>query len=186
MEKLLAAIGKDNVVGSKRIALETELQEIRIAYLKRREQRSSGTYNRLLRRFRAYTAKRRELREQLGPIYPDIVIAGYLRSYPDADASELRAAVRTSVDPEESEVIEDRNIAAYLDSADDYRKRWVRKQAVEPFLRFLERQGVTPSRKLPRNRMMKALFDWLNVEPGVRPTPSGIRTIARDLKKRCR
>jgi len=40
---------------------------------------------------------------------------------------------------------------------------------------------VTPSRKLPQTRMMTALFDWLDIDPRVRP--KGIRTIARDFKR---
>jgi hypothetical protein len=85
--------------------------------------------------------------------------------------------------PAQFEASEDQDIAAFIDSGDDYRKREVRKQAVEPFLRFLERRGVVPSRKLPRTRMMRALFDWLEIEQTLRPTEAGVRTIARDLKR---
>jgi hypothetical protein len=47
----------------------------------------------------------------------------------------------------------------------------------------LEKRGVVPSRKLPRTRMMRALFDWLDIEQKLRPTEAGMRTIARDLKR---
>ena len=112
-------------------------------------------------------------------------MAGWLRSNPNADEGELRAAVEDSenIDPAEFEANEDQDIAFFIDSAGGYRKREVRKQAVEPFLRFLKKHDLVPSRKLPLNRMMGALFDWLDIERKLRPADTGIRTIARDLKR---
>jgi len=185
LDRVLAAIGKGDSDGLERYGLVAELQEIEAAYSKRRGRPTSGSYHKLLRKFRANTAKRLELRRQLRPVYDDIVMAGWLRSNPNADEGELRAAVEDSenIDPAEFEANEDQDIAFFIDSAGGYRKREVRKQAVEPFLRFLKKHDLVPSRKLPLNRMMGALFDWLDIERKLRPADTGIRTIARDLKR---
>ena len=90
------------------------------------------------------------------------------------------------VDYAKFEEDEDQDIAYFLDSKGDYRKRELRSLVIEPFLRFLERHGVTPSRTLPLTGMMRALFDWLEIEEKLRPTDTGIRTIARDMKRRMR
>jgi hypothetical protein len=67
-------------------------------------------------------------------------------------------------------------------SGDAYRKRDVRKLAVEPFLRLIAERGITTSRKqLPRKRMFDALFDWLGVEQRFRPSSAAINAIARNL-----
>jgi hypothetical protein len=186
LDKLLAAIGKGDSDSFERYALVEELKKIEGAYSERRGRPTSGSHHKLLWKFRANTAKRRELRRQLRPIYDDVVMAGLLRANPGADEGELRAALQDStesIDPAEIEASEDQDIAFLIDSAGDYRKRQVRKQVVEPFLRFLEKREVVPSRKLPRTRMMRALFDWLAIERKLRPTEAGIRTIARDLKR---
>ena len=89
------------------------------------------------------------------------------------------------IDPAEIEEEEDRNIEFVINSTGDYRRRQVRKLVVEPFLLLLEEYRVVPDPKLlPRNRMMQALFVWLGIEDRLRPTDSGIRTIARELRKR--
>lgn len=187
LDKLLAAISKGDSDSFERHFLVEDLQKIEGAYSERRGQPTSGSHHKLLRKFRANTAKRRELRRQLRPIHDDIVLAGYLRANPGADEGELRAALQDStenIDPAETDAIEDQDIAFLIDSGGDFRKREVRKQVVEPFLRFLEKRGVVPSRKLPRTGMMRALFDWLGIEQKLRPTDAGIRTIARDLHKK--
>jgi len=80
------------------------------------------------------------------------------------------------------EADEDLDIAFLLDKEGDYRKRDITKLVVEPFLRFLERNDVVPSRALPLNRMTTALFDRLDIEEP-RPTDVGIRTIASNMKR---
>jgi hypothetical protein len=189
LNKLLAAIGKGDANSFERSALVHELDTIKADYSKRRGQPTSGSYNKVLGEFRANTAKRLELRKRFRPVYDDIVFVGYLRSNPDADEDNLRAAVQDrqnsteKIDPAQFEASEDQDIAAYIDSGGDYRKRQVGKHVVEPFLRFLKKNGVVPTRKLPQTRMMQALFDWLPIEQKLRPTDSGIRTIARKLKR---
>ncbi len=81
-----------------------------------------------------------------------------------------------------TERVEDANIRYLLDMAIDYRKGVIRKLAVEPFLIFLQNEDVFASRDLPLNHMVQALLDFLGVDQKRRPTNSGIRTIARDIK----
>ena len=87
------------------------------------------------------------------------------------------------VDYAKVEEDEDQDIAYFLGSKGDYRKRGLRSLVVEPFLRLLERRGVTPSRTLPLAGMVRALFDWLEIEKRLRPTEAGIRTIASEMKR---
>jgi hypothetical protein len=181
LEKLLAAIGKGDTDNFDRHALVQRLREIEAGF----QLPNIGPYRKLLRKYRENTAKRGELWRQLGPIHDEIVMAGLVRKNPGVDEGDLRAALQDHTkdfDLPEIEANEDEDIAFLIDRADDYRKRQVRKQAVEPFLRFLQKHDVVPSRKLPLNRMMAALFDWLHIEMRLRPTETGVRTIARDLK----
>ena len=122
-------------------------------------------------------------------------MAGHLRINPALDVHDLRAGVHQSDDDFEGHEIvdyakveedEDQDIAYFLGSKGDYRKRELRSLVIEPFIRFLERNGVTPSRTLPLAGMMRALFDWLEIERKWRPTDTGIRTIVRDMKRRMR
>jgi hypothetical protein len=182
LDKLLAAIGKGDCNNFERHALVYELEKIEAGL----ERPKIGPYRKLLRSYRANTAKRRELWRRLRPIHDDIVMAGLVRANPGADEDKLRAVLHDSTkefDLAEIETSEDQDIAFLIDRAGDYRKRQVGKQAVEPFLRFLEKHEVVPSRKLPLTRMMRALFDWLNIERKLRPTEAGVRTIARHLKR---
>ena len=187
--RLLSAIGKGDINCFERFALETELEEIKAFYSAHREQPTSASWNRLLGKFRKNTARRRELRKKLKPIRDDIILAGFLQSNPDADEIWLRALLKDPestdgiVDPADVEDSEDRDIAFLIDSGGDFRKRLVRKLAIEPFLRFLEKHGITPSLKFPRNRMAEAWFEYLDIEKKQRPTAAGIRTIAREMKR---
>ena len=187
---LLAAIGMADANPYQTLPLVNALREIESAWLDRREVPNVGPYRKELRRFRAITAKRRELRKRFGPVVREaIALAGLVRANPNADESTLRPLMQDSdgnIDyPAEIEEEEDRNIEFVIDRTGDYRKRQVRKLVVEPFLLLLERQRVVSHQKLlPLNRMMQAFFDWLGIEQALRPTDSGIRTIARDLRKR--
>jgi hypothetical protein len=96
LDKLLAAIGKGDSDSFERYGLVEELQKIEGAYSERRGRPTSGSHHKLLRKFRANTAERRELRRQLRPIHDDIVMAGLLRANPGADEGKLRAALQDS------------------------------------------------------------------------------------------
>jgi hypothetical protein len=189
LRDLLAALGKADANNYETWALLNELEEIKSAWLDRREVPNVGSYRKKLSRFRANTAKRRELRKQLSPIIrEDIAWAGWLRANPNVDQGTLRALMQDStetIDPAEVEQEEDRDIEFLIGNMSDYRKRQVRKLAVEPFLLLLAKNRiVSHSKLLPFRRMMQAFFDWLGVEQALRPTDSGIRTIVRELRKR--
>jgi hypothetical protein len=186
---LLAAIGMADANPYETLRLKMVLEEIESAWLARREVPNVGPYRKELRRFRAITAKRRELRKQFGPVVREAIeLAGFVRANPNVDERTLRALMADNdgnIDPAAIEEEEDRNIEFAIDRAADYRKRQVRKLAVEPFLLLLEDYRVVPHPKLlPLNRMMQAFFNWLGIEKALRLTDSGIRTIARDLRKR--
>ena len=132
LDKLFAAIGKSRTDYFGFIA--SELETIRSDYLKRRGQLTAAQ-RRLLRKFRANTARRREMRRQLGSIKDDIVLAGQLRTNPHVDEHDLRANVHWSEDDLEGTEVadyakfeedEDQDIAFLLDSKGDYRKRDIR------------------------------------------------------------
>ena len=204
MTELLSAIGKRSINNYLRFSLERELEEIATAYRERRDllkkiettlpkqqpgQPTLGRYHKDLQQHRKDTARRLVRRKRFGPVYDYVMLTGtlffYLQANPDADENELRGLVEESiekVDHAKIEADEDEIIGAYLDSlSGDYRKSPETKLLVEPFLDILERHKIVPSpRKLPRTRMMEAFFNWVGVEPTLRP--QGIPAIARNLK----
>ena len=190
LNRLLAAIGKDRSGMWELSPARIYLEEIKNTYLGRRAPLTSEV-RRQLGRYRALTAKRFELRRRLKLTYDDIVILGLQRIHPDSIEEELRDRL-TDLDDNEviglakveaNERLEDRIVASLLRSKDGYRKREVRTLVVEPFLQFLEQHKVVPSRALPLNRMMRAVFDWLGIPTRLRPTDAGIRTIFRDFRR---
>src|SRR5262245_39186836 len=173
LRDLLAAMGVADANSFQYLGLETVLSEIESAWLARREMPNCKE----LRRFRAITAKRRELRKQFPPAVREAIeLAGWRRAYPDVHERFARAAMqnnRPGIDHAKIEEEEDRNIELVIDRAGDYRKRQVRKLAVEPFLLLLKEYHVVPHpKRLPLSRMMQAFFDWLGVEQTLRPTDS--------------
>ena len=189
LDDLLVALG---VGASETFWFILELEKIESAWLARREVPNVGQYRKELRRYRAITAKRRELREQFPPFVREATeMAAWLRANPNVEEIELRALLQDPryIDPAaigkiSEEEAEDRDIQFLINSTGDYRKRQVRKLVVEPFLLLLEKYRVVPHPKqLPLSRMMHALFEWLGIDQRLRPTDSGIRTIARDLRK---
>jgi hypothetical protein len=80
--------------------------------------------------------------------------------------------------------IEIENIQHLLDSdAAEFKKRPLRRLLLEPFFRVLHIHDVIWSRKLPLTEMMDALFDFVGLERSRRPTETGIRTIAADMRR---
>jgi hypothetical protein len=190
LDDLLVALG---VGASETFWFILELEKIESAWLARREVPNVGQYRKELRRYRAITAKRRELREQFPPFVREAIeMAAWLRANPNVEEIELRALLQDPryIDPAaigkiSEEEAEDRDIQFLINSTGDYRKRQVRKLVVEPFLLLLKEFGVVSHpKRLPLSRMMHAFFDWLGIEQALRPTDSGIRTIERDLRKR--
>ena len=91
-------------------------------------------------------------------------------------------------DPErikKADETEDMSIRHYIERSADYRKAPLRKFLIEPFLITMHCHGVVASpRELPLSHMTDALFDWVGVEKKCRPTNSGVRTVARYIKRR--
>ena len=187
---LLAAIGETDDSPFVTFSLRERLEEIETGWLERPGQLTPELRDEL-RKFRKNTARRQKRRETINALAgrdlaDDIIIADWLLAAPDADERELRAmlAEARSTDqnpppyPAQIEQREDRGIEGMLGKK--YRPRDVTTYVVEPFLRFLQESNLVPSRKLPRSRMMKALFDWLKIEPTLRP--KGINSIVRNLK----
>jgi hypothetical protein len=186
LRDLLASMGKADANRYEIWQLEMALEEIKRDWLARGEVRSVGSDRKLLREFRVNTARRLELRKQLGPLREDILLVGFKQANPGADERVLREGLeQVDYRPEVFEAQEDQDIADLIDSMSDFRKRQVRKLVVERFLLLLEKFGVVPHpKRLPLSRMMHALFDWLGIEQAQRPTDSGVRTIERNLRKR--
>ncbi|MBR1300595.1 hypothetical protein [Bradyrhizobium sp. AUGA SZCCT0042] len=112
---------------------------------------------------------------------------GFARLNPDADVGTFNALM-ADLGHRRPHVV-DGLVAHLLDvdrwleiSETTYRKRNIRKQVVEPFLRLMDKYEVNTSRKQrPRKKIFDALFDWLGVGPP-RPTGANIKQIADDLK----
>ena len=94
---LLAAIGMADANPYETLPLVNALREIESAWLDRREVPNVGPHRKELRKFRANTAKRRELRKQFPPVVREaIALAGLVRANPDVDESTLRALMQDS------------------------------------------------------------------------------------------
>lgn len=110
-----------------------------------------------------------------------------MQANPDKSALDLREMLH---DPDVVEHIshakieadEDEDVAAYFDrTGRDYRKDHLREDVIEPFFRLMKAFKIRPSRhRLPRSAMFEALFDFVGVEPRLRPT--SISGIAKQLK----
>ena len=92
------------------------LEEIKADWLARRKLPNVASARKLLRRYRATNAKRRELRKQFAPAVREaIAMAGWLRANPNADEKHLRGLVEErdstmDLDLAEVEEQEDRDI----------------------------------------------------------------------------
>jgi len=190
LSDLLAAMGLADADNFRTLGLETAIYEIECAWLSRHEVPNVGPYRKLLRKFRANTARRLELRKQFPPVVREAIeMAGGIRANPNVHVRIVRAVVQNNRggDRAKAEEWEDQNIKFVIDRADDYRKRQVTKLLVEPFLSLLDEFHVVPHpKRLPLIRMMRAFFDLLGVDDKLRPSDVSIRTIARELRRRDR
>jgi hypothetical protein len=196
LDRLLIAMGKGDVSAAERAKLARELRLLKALYeqqIRRITTVESGREtidrkNELLRKLLAKKAEVRDLRNQLGDRGEDIHIAGTVRmnkaNLPREEIMEQLRLLnsRTLEKLEESEAL---NIKYLLDSdAAKYKKSPLRTHLIEPFLVYLHFAGVVPHRhKLPLSRMMKAMFDWVDIDPKRRPTNTGVRAIARDVTR---
>jgi hypothetical protein len=192
-EKLLAAMGIDESADPfMRYPLTEDLLEIGRSYARQVAASAKQPDRKLVHRFRATVAKLLSLSRKIGPDFfsYELEKAGWSRQNPHADDSTLDDLVdetghrRNDVNAVLTEC--GLNVDHWLKTSGEvYRKRDVRKRAVEPFLLLITRYEINTSRKrLPRKRMFDALFDWLGIERKFRPTGAAINTIARDLAGR--
>jgi hypothetical protein len=194
LEKLLRAMGMDESADPldhfSRYALTQNLEEIGRYYA--RQVAASGQPDRkLVQRYSNAITKLLTLSENIGLDFftNEIEKANWSRHNPDADEITLHMLIDEHGEKQDivvAELTERRlDINHWLKtSGDDYKKRLVRKLAVEPFLRLLIERGIKTSRKkLPLKRMVDALFDWLGVEQRFRLSDAAVNKIARDLTR---
>jgi hypothetical protein len=171
-------------------AIGTELQQIASAFWRQFKQPSMGAQNhKKLRQYLRASYKKRALRQALGPaVQHQIIVAGFLQAYPDADAADLSASIAEEQISfsrlEKDETEHEQDIKFLIALGHDYRKRLVTKLVVEPVLQLLQENGVKPSRKLPLNRMAGALFDLLGIAARDRVSDAAITSAWRRLNRR--
>jgi len=186
LNRLMVAIGKDSAGDAERAWFEDKFRALKQDYQNRLPGFESEVEHReLLRKFLANAQERRELRQQLTAIKYELWRVGRIRLNQIED-EESRLILGTLTDPdiiERAERAEEENVRLLLENTGDYRKRSLRKLAIEPFLVFLNNEEVAISRERPLNRMVHALLDFLGVDPKRRLTDPGIRTIAHDVKR---
>jgi hypothetical protein len=191
-DKLLAAIGAEKLNHFLQVALVDDLRQIEGEYTRRVVQLSKLADRKLLRRQRAAVAKLLTLSKKVGAdSLAEIEEAGWSRHNPGVDIGTLHAAFTEHIAEhglKRRDLIADLTaLGSDMDhwlktSGETYKKRYVTKLLVEPFLRLMAEYGITTSRKqLPRSRMFQALFEWLGVEQKFRLSGPAINAIAKEL-----
>jgi hypothetical protein len=61
-----------------------------------------------------------------------------------------------------------------------------RRLAIEPLLFMMHREKVSFSRERPLTGAVEAFLDFIGIDPKRRRDKSGVRTIARDIKRQLR
>jgi hypothetical protein len=171
-----------------RLPLRDDLVSIEQAY--RVAMSGKQPDRRQVSRYRAAITKVLTLHKKIGPHFfsDEIRKATLSRLNPDMSDSMLRAVVEEYRHDDDFVVDALTSRLSDLDhwfktSGDTYRKRYVRKLVVEPFLQLMTEYKVTTSRKQsPRTRIFKELFDWLGIERKYRPSDAAINAIARELE----
>ena len=190
-EKLLAAMGMGETADPfARYSLMQELERIERGYARRVVASAKQPDRKLVRQYRAAITKVLELSNEIGPDFfaNEIEEAGFSRHNPDADDSTLHDLI---ADYGHKRIDFDAGLTDHLldvdhwlsTSAENYKKRDVRKLVVEPFLKLMAKHEITTSRKQrPRKQIFDALFGWLGVERKFRPSSANVDSIARELE----
>ena len=172
-----------------RYSLIQNLEKIESGYARRVVASAKQPRRKLVRQYRAAIAKALGLFNEIGPDFfaNEIEEAVFSRDNPDADDSTLHDLI---ADYGHKRIDFDAGLTDHLwdvdhwlsTSAENYKKRDVRKLVVEPFLKLMAKHEITTSRKQrPRKQIFDALFDWLGVEQKFRPSSANIDAIAREL-----
>jgi hypothetical protein len=191
-DRLLAAIGIAELNPFLRTALISDLERIERDYARRVAQLSKQPDRKLVRRYRAAVTKLLSLSKKVGPDFlAEIEEAGPSRLNPEADVGHLHIAVTEWMiehGHEQLDLIDlltkhGLNIDHWLKTTGEtYKKRYVTKLVVEPFLLVIAEHGITTSSKgLPLHPMAQALFDWLGIDKRSRLSSAAISGIARAL-----
>jgi hypothetical protein len=167
-----------------RFGLEPALKQIEARWVAAQGKKPG---RKLVLQYRAAIKKVLALSNKIGPNFfaNEIEKAGWSRLNPDADdltlhdLMDMHEQKRTNVDAvlTEHELDIDHWLAT---GGEEYRKRDVRKQVVEPFLQLMIGRETESSRK----EVFEALFDWIGIEKKFRPSSASINAIARDLDAR--
>lgn len=147
-----------------------------------------SSYHKQLQGYVDALRKSQELGRKLAPIYHSIAEARFLRNNPHLDKDFFASVVADSDQPSSVDELhtmqEDLagDIEFLICRGGDYRKRLTTKLVVEPFLSFLHDFKVERSKKMPRSRMIVAVFDVLELEPRDRVSDVTVRNAERRLK----
>jgi hypothetical protein len=200
LERLLFAIDEGELSAEHRAALKTSLQGFKRNHDARWHRMAAAEVKRrkrLYRKMLALNAKRRKLRQQLGMDGKlEIARAAWIRTElipfvkatihghePERSSDGCNEKLKEVEQLERLEELEDQDIRSLLnETADDYHKPRVRRYVVEPFRLILDGH-LLGTRAQPFTKAVKALFDWLGIEPKYRPTDTSIRAIVRKLKR---
>jgi hypothetical protein len=185
LETLLAAMGFAEADPFSRYALVKKLERIERSY--RVAVSGKRPHRKLVRSYRGAITKALSLSKKIGPdfLVNEIEKAGWSRYNPGVDDLTLQGLMSDHKQRDMAAVLTEHqsDIDHWLKtSADDYRKRVLRKIVVEPVLQLMIEFEIHTSRKrLPLSQISRAVFDWLGVERKFRLSNTAINAIARDL-----
>lgn len=182
-ERLLKAI--DATGPFDRYGLELALKKIETGWAAAQGKKPG---RKLVRQYRAAVAKVLAYSNKIGPDFfaNDIEKAGWSRLNPDADDRKLRDIMEMhehepTTDVDAVLTVRGLDVDRWLRTTlEDYRKRDVRTEIVEPFLELMVGRETEASRK----EIFEALFDWIGVAEKFRPSSASINAIARELNAR--
>ncbi|MCJ9700870.1 hypothetical protein [Bradyrhizobium sp. SHOUNA76] len=183
LERLLVAMEATDPFS--RYGLEPALKQIEARWAAAQGKKPG---RKLVRQYRAAVAKVLAYSNKIGPDFfdNDIEKAGWSRLNPDADDRKLRDIMEMHEHEHESTDVDAVLTERGLDvdhwlktTGEDYRKRDVRTEIVEPFLELMVGRETEASRK----EIFDALFDWIGVKK-FRPSSASINAIARELDAR--
>jgi hypothetical protein len=192
-ERLLAAMGAAELNPFLQVTLVDDLRQIEREYERRVMQLNKQPDRKLVRRYRAAVAKLLSLSKKVGPDFlAEIEEAGWSRHNPGVDIGTLHAAFTEHIAELGHKRLDLIAVLTTLGSdmdhwlkatSETYKKRYVRKLVVEPFLQLIAEHGITTSRKdLPRYGMVEALFEWIGIEDKFWLSIAAISAIARELE----
>jgi hypothetical protein len=194
-EELLATMGVDSLNPFSLAVLREGLKDIEREYERRVAQLNKQPNRKLVRQYRAAVTKHLSLSKKVGPDFlAEIEEAGWSRQNPGVDVGILHEAFTEHIAElghkrlDLIALLTEHELDVYRwlkTTGEAYKKRYVTKLLVEPFLQLMAKHEITTSRKQrPRKRMFDALFEWVGIEKKLRPTSAGINAIARNLEGR--